>query len=260
MRGRKDEAAAHHVEAISGPVVFVENNVERGSLAGRGRGRIAPVAEGMRRSMGKQQNVTGGQLARRAALRVLQHGRPAEDHMIGDLAELAGRKVNAPGRTQEASVIEGALDRDHLQKTAQPIAGVFHLDLLYEMNGHLVEIIWDEEYQVQVIHSARGGSARHRRRGRLRDLRRQYGQMVPDRRGLAVGLTAAEFGAEAALTVIPIRAVIDAYCYAAAFFWFRLTQGGIIFVLAWLMRAPRPGEAPSARAVKVVHATESYTP
>jgi len=84
--------------------------------------------------------------------------------------------------------------------------------------------------------------------------------MVPDRRGLAVSLTAAEFGAEAALTVIPIRAVIDAYCYAAAFFWFGLTQGGIIFVLAWLMRAPRPGEAPSARAVKVVHATESYTP
>src|SRR5712671_4296349 len=54
----------------------------------------------------------------------------------------------------------------------------------------------------------------------------------PDRRGLAVGLTAAGFGAGAALTVIPIRAVIDGYGYAAAFFWFGLIQGAIIFVLA----------------------------
>jgi OFA family oxalate/formate antiporter-like MFS transporter len=82
----------------------------------------------------------------------------------------------------------------------------------------------------------------------------------PDRRGLAVGLTAAGFGVGAALTVIPIRAVIDAYGYAAAFFWFGLTQGAIIFVLAWPMRAPLPGEAPSAGAVKVVQTTESYTP
>ena len=33
----------------------------------------------------------------------------------------------------------------------------------------------------------------------------------PDRRGLAVGLTAAGFGAGAALTVIPIRMVIAGY-------------------------------------------------
>ncbi len=82
----------------------------------------------------------------------------------------------------------------------------------------------------------------------------------PDRRGLAVGLTAAGFGAGAALTVIPIRAVIGAYGYGAAFFWFGLIQGATIFVLAWLMRAPVPGEAPSAGQVKVVQTTESYTP
>jgi OFA family oxalate/formate antiporter-like MFS transporter len=40
----------------------------------------------------------------------------------------------------------------------------------------------------------------------------------PDRRGLAVGLTAAGFGAGAALTVIPIRAVIASSGYTAAFF------------------------------------------
>ena len=57
----------------------------------------------------------------------------------------------------------------------------------------------------------------------------------PDRRGLAVGLTAAGYGAGAALTVIPIRAVIASSGYEAAFFWFGLVQGGIVFVLAWLV-------------------------
>jgi len=42
----------------------------------------------------------------------------------------------------------------------------------------------------------------------------------PDRRGLAVGLTAAGYGAGAALTVIPIRHVIEVYGYQAAFLWF----------------------------------------
>ena len=60
----------------------------------------------------------------------------------------------------------------------------------------------------------------------------------PDRRGLAVGLTAAGFGAGAALTVVPIRAVIAAHGYAAAFFWFGLVQGAVVFVIAWAMRGP----------------------
>ena len=50
----------------------------------------------------------------------------------------------------------------------------------------------------------------------------------PDRRGLAVGLTAAGYGAGAALTVIPIREVIAAYGYQTAFFWFGIVQGGIV--------------------------------
>ena len=82
----------------------------------------------------------------------------------------------------------------------------------------------------------------------------------PDRRGLAVGLTAAGFGAGAALTVIPIRAVIAAGGYAAAFFWFGLIQGAIVFVLAWFLRMPGPGEVPSAKAVQVIQTTQSYSP
>ncbi len=64
----------------------------------------------------------------------------------------------------------------------------------------------------------------------------------PDRRGLAVGLTAAGYGAGAVLTVIPIRYVIDTYGYEAAFLWFGIIQGGVVFVLAWFIRAPEPGE------------------
>jgi MFS transporter, OFA family, oxalate/formate antiporter len=82
----------------------------------------------------------------------------------------------------------------------------------------------------------------------------------PDRRGLAVGLTAAGFGAGAALTVIPIREVIAAHGYAAAFFWFGLVQGAIVFVLAWLLRAPAAGETPTTAPVRVIQTTQSYTP
>jgi OFA family oxalate/formate antiporter-like MFS transporter len=82
----------------------------------------------------------------------------------------------------------------------------------------------------------------------------------PDRRGLAVGLTAAGYGAGSALSVIPIRAVIDSSGYEAAFFWFGLVQGGVVFILAWLLRAPDPGEVAHAPAPKVAQSVRDYTP
>jgi OFA family oxalate/formate antiporter-like MFS transporter len=82
----------------------------------------------------------------------------------------------------------------------------------------------------------------------------------PDRRGLAVGLTAAGYGAGTVVTVIPIRYVIETYGYEAAFFWFGLIQGGLIFILAWWLRAPEPGEAPNTTAPKVMQSARSYTP
>jgi len=82
----------------------------------------------------------------------------------------------------------------------------------------------------------------------------------PDRRGLAVGLTAAGYGAGAALTVIPIRYVIDTSGYEAAFLWFGLFQGGVVFVLAWILRAPEPGELAAAPAAKVAQSSRNYSP
>jgi OFA family oxalate/formate antiporter-like MFS transporter len=82
----------------------------------------------------------------------------------------------------------------------------------------------------------------------------------PDRRGLAVGLTAAGFGAGAAITVIPIRAVIESSGYQSAFFWFGLVQGAVVFILAWFQRYPNPSEVPHADEVKVVQSADSYSP
>ena len=82
----------------------------------------------------------------------------------------------------------------------------------------------------------------------------------PDRRGLAVGLTAAGYGAGAALTVIPIRYVIDNYGYNTAFLWFGIVQGAVVFVLALLLRGPEPGEMAGASAPKVAQSARSFSP
>lgn len=81
-----------------------------------------------------------------------------------------------------------------------------------------------------------------------------------DRRGLAVGLVAGGFGAGAALTIIPIRMVIESTGYASAFFWFGLIQGGIVVIVSQFIRNPDPGEAPKpAATVKVQQSSVSYT-
>jgi len=62
----------------------------------------------------------------------------------------------------------------------------------------------------------------------------------PARRGLAAGITASGFGAGAALTIVPIKAMIESAGYQHAFMVFGLLQGGIVFVMAWLLLAPPP--------------------
>jgi OFA family oxalate/formate antiporter-like MFS transporter len=82
----------------------------------------------------------------------------------------------------------------------------------------------------------------------------------PDRRGLAVGLTAAGYGAGTAITVIPITATIATYGYEMAFFWFGHVQGGMVFLLAWVLRAPDAGELTGLAAPKVAQNAQSYSP
>src|SRR5580658_7669537 len=99
-----------------------------------------------------------------------------------------------------------------------------------------------------------------------------YGTMVgvalkwfPDRRGLAIGLTAAGFGAGAALTVVPIGNMINSSAggYAQAFERFGIIQGAIILIIAFIIAFPRPNELP-AYVFNSLAATRqrkrSYTP
>lgn len=60
----------------------------------------------------------------------------------------------------------------------------------------------------------------------------------PDKRGLAAGLTAAGFGAGAALTVIPIANMIQVSGYEHTFFFFGILQGACIFIIAMFMVRP----------------------
>ena len=82
----------------------------------------------------------------------------------------------------------------------------------------------------------------------------------PDRRGLAAGLTAAGFGAGSALTIIPIAAFIKSSGYEAAFFYFGIGQGLVVFLLAfWL--APAPAKLKQAsKVIKVQQSKLDYSP
>jgi OFA family oxalate/formate antiporter-like MFS transporter len=80
----------------------------------------------------------------------------------------------------------------------------------------------------------------------------------PGRRGLAAGITASGFGAGAALTVGPIRTMIEASGYEQAFLVFGLIQGGIVFVLSWLLLVPPPQIATAV--VKPNQTAHGYTP
>ena len=81
-----------------------------------------------------------------------------------------------------------------------------------------------------------------------------------DRRGLATGLTAAGFGAGAALTVIPIRMVLHSSGVGSAFLTFGLIQGGVILIVSQFIRAPFQGELPPPPKKNANHASaRSYT-
>ncbi len=80
----------------------------------------------------------------------------------------------------------------------------------------------------------------------------------PGRRGLAAGITAAGFGAGAAITIGPIKAMIDSAGYEHAFLVFGLIQGAIVFVVAWLLLVP-PVQMIAAK-VKPNQTAHGYTP
>src|SRR5580698_2695874 len=80
----------------------------------------------------------------------------------------------------------------------------------------------------------------------------------PGRRGLAAGITAAGFGAGAAITIGPIASMINKSGYEHAFATFGVLQGAIVFVMAWGMLVA-PAQLASVKT-KVAQTSHGYTP
>jgi OFA family oxalate/formate antiporter-like MFS transporter len=82
----------------------------------------------------------------------------------------------------------------------------------------------------------------------------------PDRRGLAAGITAAGFGAGAAITVSPIAKMIGTTGYESAFFTFGIGQGLIVLVLAVFLRKPSQAMPMKKKQLNLPQTKIDYTP
>ncbi len=81
----------------------------------------------------------------------------------------------------------------------------------------------------------------------------------PDRRGLAVGLSAMGFGVGSAVFINPMAEMIKTRGYESTFITFGLVFGLTIFVLSWFMRSPPTGPMVHIAGVAVKE-RRSYTP
>ncbi|HLH87816.1 MAG TPA: oxalate/formate MFS antiporter [Xanthobacteraceae bacterium] len=82
----------------------------------------------------------------------------------------------------------------------------------------------------------------------------------PDKRGLCGGLTAAGFGAGAAITIAPIRHMITTSGYQHTFFVFAIIYGAIIVVVSQLLKAPARGEILPASPARLPQTAEDVPP
>jgi OFA family oxalate/formate antiporter-like MFS transporter len=80
----------------------------------------------------------------------------------------------------------------------------------------------------------------------------------PDRRGLAVGLTAGGYGAGSAATILPIAAMIESTGFQSAFLFFGILQGSLAFIAAWFLRSPGANANIPASA-KLTQSRRDYT-
>lgn len=79
----------------------------------------------------------------------------------------------------------------------------------------------------------------------------------PEKRGLAVGLTAGGYGAGSALTILPISAMIHSSGYQTTFFWFGLLQGALIIAASLFLRMPQKEQVKAS--TKVAQTRRDYT-
>jgi MFS transporter, OFA family, oxalate/formate antiporter len=84
----------------------------------------------------------------------------------------------------------------------------------------------------------------------------------PDRRGMAVGVTAAGFGGGAALAIMPIAATIHSLGWAKAMLVWGVGQGAVAFITALMLRHPPAGWVPEgwnhAEHAAIVQSKRNY--
>jgi MFS transporter, OFA family, oxalate/formate antiporter len=80
------------------------------------------------------------------------------------------------------------------------------------------------------------------------------------RRGLAAGLTAAGFGAGAALTVIPLTKMVASHGYQTTFLVFGALQGLIVILAALFLVTPPRVAAPEKLKQRTLQNVRDYTP
>ena len=79
----------------------------------------------------------------------------------------------------------------------------------------------------------------------------------PDRRGLAVGLTAGGYGMGSAATILPIAAMIESSGFQSTFLFFGILQGSLAFLAALFLRSPQAGEVKASD--KLAQSRRDYT-
>jgi OFA family oxalate/formate antiporter-like MFS transporter len=82
----------------------------------------------------------------------------------------------------------------------------------------------------------------------------------PDKRGLCGGLTAAGFGAGAAITIAPIRSMIESSGYQHTFLVFAIIYGIIVVVISNFIRAPSLQDLPPVSKIRVRQGVEDVPP
>lgn len=79
-------------------------------------------------------------------------------------------------------------------------------------------------------------------------------------RGLAAGLTAAGFGAGAAITIIPLSNMVRTSGWEHTFLVFGLIQGSVVIIASLFLVTPPATTIKEARPIKVLQGTHDYTP
>ncbi len=80
----------------------------------------------------------------------------------------------------------------------------------------------------------------------------------PEKRGLAVGLTAGGYGSGTVITIIPIANMLRSSGHQTTFFTFGMLIGAAIVVCAWFLRTPPPVAA-APKSSKVIQSGRDYT-